>query len=165
MAPVKSRLLVTVAAALLIAVVLLRNSVRLGEIGPGSQPALTSETSSHRKGPRDIPRASCPEKPTTPEPLPQGRTADMLAAEFIKLFEKGKFVLGTCVAEARLDETGAVVSVRVIRPRRLDRRVDAALVHSIGARKFRPAHACGRPVPSTITLAFTRCPTTRPETR
>ena len=162
--PVKYPLLVTLAAVVLIALAV-RYSLRVSETSPPSQPAVTSDTSSHRNGPRDIPRASCPEKPTTPEPLPQDRTVDTLAAEFTKLFEKGEFVLGTCVAEAGLDETGAVVSVRVIRPGPLDRRVKSAMVRRIETRKFRPALACGRPVPSTITLAFTHCPTPPPETR
>ena len=81
----------------------------------------------------------------------------MLAA-FHKLFETGEFRLGYCLAEAHVNESGAVDRVRVLRPQNVDTRVEAVLVRAMQSRRYKPATACGRPVPFTTWVGVGHCP-------
>ena len=141
------------------ALALLRSSSRVIETTPRSLSALAAATPQHRNSATETAPASCPDEPTRPEPLPQSGTSEPLITEFTKLFETGQFVLGYCVAEARLNEVGAVESVRLVRPPHLDDRIRNAIVRSLESRKYKPARACDRPVPSIITVGINHCPT------
>jgi hypothetical protein len=70
-----------------------------------------------------------------------------MLAEFTKLYETGEFQLGYCLADVQVNETGTVDTVRVLRPQNVDERVESVIVRSMKSRRYKPATACGRPVP------------------
>ncbi len=97
-------------------------------------------------------------KAITPEQLPDASAGQERLAEFNKLYEKGEFQLGYCLADVQVNEEGTVDTVRVVRPRNVDKRVESAIVRSMKSRRYRPATACGRPVPFTISVGVFHCP-------
>jgi len=101
--------------------------------------------------------SACSEKPTTPELSDAGAGQEMLAA-FTRLYATGEFQLGYCLADVRVNETGTVDTVRVRRPRNVDKRVESAIVRSMKSRRYRPATACGRSVPFTMSVGVGHCP-------
>jgi hypothetical protein len=105
---------------------------------------------------------ACSEKPSTPERLPDVSEGQERLAEFNKLYETGEFQLGYCLADVQVNEQGTVDTVRVLRPRNVDKRVESAIVRSMKSWRYMPATACGRPVPFTISVGVFHCPS-RPE--
>ena len=104
------------------------------------------------------PEPPCSEKPTRPEAMSADDALPQVAAEFNKLYETGEFQLGYCLAEVQINEKGTVDAVRVRRPQNVDERVASAIVRSMRSRRYKPASACGRPVPVTISVRFFHCP-------
>jgi hypothetical protein len=102
--------------------------------------------------------APCSEEPSQPEKLRDVPADQGVAAEFNKLFETGRFQMGYCLAEVRVTANGTVDAVRLLRPKDADTRVQSAIVRTITSWKYKPAIACGRPVPSTTSVGFFHCP-------
>lgn len=102
----------------------------------------------------------CSEKASQPKQLPDAKAGQEMLAEFNKLYETGHFQLGYCVADVQVNETGTVDTVRVMRPRNVDKRVESAIVRSMKSRRYTPATACGRPVSLTISVGVFHCPST-----
>ncbi len=115
--------------------------------------------------PRDEAEQPCSEKPSVPEPLPDGEAGQARLSEFRKLFETGQFNLGYCVAQAQVNEAGIVHSVRLLRPQNADERVAAVVVRTIAARRYKPARACGHPVSFSMTVGINHCPVVSEEHR
>jgi hypothetical protein len=103
--------------------------------------------------------AGCYEQPSRPEELPDHAPRAAMAAEFERLYATGCFRSGYCLATVDVDEHGAVGNVRLLRPQRLDRRVEAAVVRMMTATRYKPATLCGNPVPKTMTVGIFHCPT------
>ena len=102
--------------------------------------------------------APCSEEPSQPEKLRDVPPDQGVAAEFNKLFETGRFQMGYCLAEVRVNANGTVDAVRLLRPKDADTRVQSVIVRTITSWKYKPAIACGRPVPSTTSVGFFHCP-------
>src|SRR3954471_14714342 len=100
----------------------------------------------------------CSEKASQPRQLPDATAGQEMLAEFNKLYETGEFQLGYCLADVQVNEKGTVDTVRVVRPQNVDKRVESAIVRSMKARRYRPATACGRSVPFTMSVGFFHCP-------
>jgi hypothetical protein len=101
---------------------------------------------------------ACTAPPSMPERLPDAVPGASMAAALDALNEAGEFRLRSCVADVRVSETGTVDSVRVVRPQGVDPRVASAIAGVIRLWRYRPAQACGRPVPSTFTVVVQHCP-------
>jgi hypothetical protein len=102
--------------------------------------------------------ARCAEPPTFPEPLPDPEYNRLLFGQMDPLWETGRFVLGSCIAEVKVNEQGAVDDVRFLRPQNADDRVKKAILTTQASRHYKPARACGRPVPFVVTVAIGHCP-------
>jgi hypothetical protein len=100
----------------------------------------------------------CLEQPFQPEKLPDTGAGQGMLAEFNKLYETGQFQLGYCLADVRVNERGTVDSVRVLRPQNVDKRVEWIIVSTIALRRYKPATACGRSVPFTMSVGIGHCP-------
>jgi hypothetical protein len=66
--------------------------------------------------------------------------------------------VGSCLAEADVNDKGVVETVRVTHPPNIDERLKQAISRSQAARRFKPASACGRPVKFLVTVGFFHCP-------
>jgi hypothetical protein len=104
------------------------------------------------------PQPPCLEEPSQPEKLPSADAGRAVAVEFNKLFEAGQFEIGYCLAEVQVNENGTVDAVRLLRPEDADARVESVILRTITSWQYRPARACGRPVPSTTSVGFFHCP-------
>jgi len=122
------------------------------QAGGASMPAPSAENADSQAG------APCSEKPSEPEKLRDGLAGQGIATEFNKLFETGRFQMGYCLAEVRVNEKGTVEAVRLLRPEDADTRVESVIVRTITSWQYNPATACGRPVPSTTSVGFFHCP-------
>jgi hypothetical protein len=100
----------------------------------------------------------CSEKPATPKPMADAGAGQKMLAEFNQLYETGEFQLGYCLADVQVNEKGTVDTVRVVRPQNVDKRVESIIVRSMNSRQYKPATACGRPVPSKISVGVGHCP-------
>lgn len=100
----------------------------------------------------------CSEKASQPKQVPNAKAGQEMLAEFNKLYETGEFQLGYCLADVQVNEKGTVDTVRVVRPQNVDKRVESAIVRSLKSRRYRPATACGRSVPFTMSVGFFHCP-------
>ena len=103
----------------------------------------------------------CLEKAAQPKQLPEATAGQEMLAGLNKLYETGQFQLGYCLADVQVNENGTVDAVRLVRPQNVDKRVESAIVRSMKSRRYRPATACGRPVPFTISVGVFHCPSTR----
>ena len=102
--------------------------------------------------------SACSEKPSRPESLSDAGAGQEMLAEFNKLYETGVFDLGHCLVDVQVNEKGTVDTVRVLRPQKLDKRVESVIVHSMKSRRYKPATACGRPVPFKMSVGVGHCP-------
>lgn len=93
-----------------------------------------------------------------PQKLPDASANKTMSAEFDKLYATGEFQLGYCLAEVRVNEMGTVDGVRVVRPQNVDRRVESIIVDAMKSSRYKPATACKRAVPSTVSVGIGHCP-------
>jgi hypothetical protein len=100
----------------------------------------------------------CSEKPATPKPMADAGAGQEMLAELNLLYETGEFQLGYCLAAVQVNEKGTVDTVRIVRPQNVDKRVESAIVGSMKSRRYRPATACGRPVPFALSVGVSHCP-------
>jgi len=107
---------------------------------------------------KTLPEPVCSEKPSVPERLPDAEPSYAMGIEFNKLFETGNFRLGYCLAEVQVSENGTVDSVRVVRPKDPDERLEAVIVSTIASWRYSPATACGRAVAFTMSVGIGHCP-------
>jgi hypothetical protein len=98
--------------------------------------------------------SACSEKPSTPKQLADAGAGQEMLAEFTKLYETGEFQLGYCLADVPVNEKGTVDTVRVLRPQNVDKRVESVIVRSMKSRRYKPATACGRSVPFTMSVGI-----------
>ena len=107
------------------------------------------------------PTAVCSDKPSAPEKVPDVAAGRLMLKGFNKLYETGDYQLGYCTADVRVTETGMTESVEVIRPPNIDRRVESIVVGTIMSWRYKPAIACGRPIPFTMSVGIGHCPSPR----
>lgn len=108
--------------------------------------------------PLSEPNAACSEKPFAPEKLPDVAAGRLMIEGFNNLYETGDYQLGYCVADVRVTENGLIESVQVIRPRKIDRRVESIVVRTIMSWRYKPATACGHPIAFTMSVGIGHCP-------
>jgi hypothetical protein len=126
---------------------------------PAAKPTATEPAASRSTKSAEAQReAPCSEKPSQPEKLRDATPGQGVAAEFDKLFETGRFQTGYCLAEVRVNADGTVDAVRLVRPEDADTRVEWVIVRTITSWRYKPAIACGTPVPSTTSVGFFHCP-------
>ncbi len=103
--------------------------------------------------------SACSEKPSTPEKLPDASADQEMLAEFNKLYETKEFQLGYCLVDVKVNQEGAVDSVRVLRPQNMDKRVESVIVQTVTSWRYKPATACGRSVTFSTSVGIGHCPT------
>lgn len=107
------------------------------------------------------PAPPSPSDPSCSEPLAApaliAAHGEMLA-DFNRLYETGEFQLGVCVVELKVEADGSVDTVRVTRPAKVHERVESALIRSMQSRRYSPATACSRPLPSVLAVVVGHCP-------
>lgn len=108
------------------------------------------------------PNAACSEKLSAPQKLPDAAAGRLMIEGFNKLYETGQYQLGYCTADVRVSESGMTESVRNIRPPKIDKRVESIVVGTIMSWRYKPAIACGRPIPFTMSVGIGHCPSPMP---
>lgn len=108
--------------------------------------------------PQEKAGSPCSEKPSAPEQLPDAGALQEMLAEFNRLYETGEFQLGYCLADVQVNERGTVDTVHVLRPQNVDKRIESIIVRSMKSRRYKPATACGRAVPFTMSVGVGHCP-------
>jgi hypothetical protein len=135
----------------------IRDVLRLDVWSTPHRPFVTTPPSPPQQ-PLAEPNAACSEKPSAPEKLPDAAAGRLMLEGFNNLYATGDYQLGYCTADVRVTETGMTESVHVIRPPNIDRRVESIVAGTIMSWRYKPATACGRPIPFTMSVGIGHCP-------
>jgi TonB-like protein len=91
-------------------------------------------------------------------PSPARNAARQSLEHVIGAYRGEGFVMGVCVLEVPIDVTGQPGEVRFLRPHDPSPQLVKAVLEDTKSWRFHPATACGRAVPSTLTMTITHCP-------
>ena len=97
-------------------------------------------------------------------PLPARNAAKQSLEHVLGAYRGERFVMGVCVLEVPIDATGQPGEVKFLRPRDPAPPLVNAVLQDTKSWRFHPATACGKTVPSTLTMTITHCPV-RPDRR
>jgi hypothetical protein len=121
-------------------------------IAPGESTAPTPKAAPASVRPSASP-AVCGESPS-----PARNAAKQSLEHVLRAYRGEQFVMGVCVLEVPIDVTGRPGEVRFLRPRNPAPQLVKAVLEDTKSWRFHPATACGRAVPSTLTMTITHCP-------